>query len=163
MTSGAKWITARSTASGSARRFAGGRASIVADLAAAYPTTAGVKTFTRTFTWDGGSTLTVADAVNFDAPRTSEWHLQSDTAFEGSGTRFDNGQAGEPRLRVSFMSPPDVAVTTGRATVKAPGPPGSIEKGVKEQRGYALMATTRVAVTIRVEVTLEVIGGRRPE
>jgi hypothetical protein len=138
--------------------LAGGRARIVADLAAAYPKTVGVKAFTRSFTWDGGSIITVADAVTLSAPRPSEWHLQSDTPFEGSGTRFHNGSAGTPRLRVSFVSPTDIAVTTGRATVKAPGPPGSIEKGVEEQRGHVLTATARAAETIRFEVTLEMVA-----
>ena len=136
----------------------GGRGGIVADLAAAYAKPAGVKSYTRSFTWNGGSTLTVTDAVSFDAPRAAEWHLQSDTAFAGSGTRFNNGTQDGPRLQVSFTAPQDLAVTTGRATVKAPGPPGSIEKGTEEQRGYALTATTRAAVAIRVEVTLEVLG-----
>ena len=140
--------------------FAGGRTRIVADLAAAYPETAGVKRFTRSFTWDGGSIVTVADAVTFSASRTSEWHLQSDTPFEGSGTRFQSGKAGEPRLRVSFVSPTDVVATTGPATVKAPGAPGSIEKGVEEQRGYVLSAAARAAGAIRFEVRLEALGSR---
>jgi hypothetical protein len=140
--------------------LAGGKARIVADLAAAYPETAGVRTYTRSLTWDGGSIVTVADAVTFSAPRASEWHLQSDTPFEGSGTRFQSGKAGEPRLRVSFVSPTDVVVTTGPATVKAPGAPGSIEKGVEEQRGYVLSAAARAAGTIRLEVRLEALGSR---
>jgi len=136
--------------------LAGGRARIVADLTAAYPKAAGVNAFTRSFTWDGGSIITVADTVTFGAPRTSEWHLQSDTPFDGSGTRFENGRAGEPRLRVSFGS--SLAVTTGHATVKAPGPPGSIEKGAEERRGYVLTATSPAAGTVRFEVTLELLG-----
>ena len=138
--------------------LAGGRARIVADLAAAYPKTVGVTAFTRSFSWDGGSTITVADAVTLNAPRIAEWHLQSDTPFGGSGTRFQNGSASEPRLRVSFAAPTGAAVMPGRATVKAPGPPGSIEKGAEEQRGYVLTATARAAETIRFEVTLEVLG-----
>ena len=135
--------------------IAGGHATIVADLASAYAKTTGVTTFTRRFAWDGGSILTVADAVTLSAPRTPEWHLQSDSPFEGGGTRFDNGGAGQPRLGVSFTSPTDVAITTGRATVRAPGPPGSIEKGVEEPRGYALTATARAAETFQFGVTLE--------
>jgi hypothetical protein len=140
--------------------LSGSRMKIVADLAAAYPETAGVKTYTRSLTWDGGSIVTVADAVTFNAPRTSEWHLQSDSPFAGTGTRFQNGKNGEPRLRVSFVSPADITVTTGPATVKAPGPPGSIEKGVEEPRGYALSAASRAAGAIRFEVTLELLAGR---
>jgi len=70
--------------------------------------------------------------------------------------RFENGRAGEPRLRVSFGS--SLAVTTGHATVKAPGPPGSIEKGAEERRGYVLTATSPAAGTVRFEVTLELLG-----
>jgi hypothetical protein len=134
----------------------GGRARIVADLAAAYPKAAGVTAFTRTFTWNGGSTITVADAVTLEAPKTADWHLQSDTPFEGAGTRFHNGKAGEPALLVSFASPKDLAVTAGAATVKAPGAPGSIEKGLEEQRGYALRAIAPAAAAFKFDVTLEV-------
>ena len=134
-----------------------GRVRIVADLAAAYPKVAGVTTFTRTFTWDGGSTITLADVVTLETPTITEWHLQSDTAFEGAGTRFRNGKAGEPAVRVSFASPTDLTITTAAATVKAPGPPGSIEKGAEEQRGYALRAKAPAAATIRYDVTLEVL------
>jgi hypothetical protein len=134
----------------------GGRARIVADLAAAYSKGAGVTGFTRTFVWDGGSRITVADGITLDAPKTADWHLQSDTPFEGAGTRFHNGKAGESSLHVSFATPKDLAVAAGPATVKTPGAPGSIEKGVEEQRGYMLRATAPAAAAFRFEVTLEV-------
>jgi hypothetical protein len=136
-------------------------ARIVADLAAAYPKTAGVTTLTRTFVWDGGSTITVTDAVTLAAPKTAEWYLQSDTPFEGSGQRFHNGKAGEPALRVSFTSPQHLAVAQGAGTVKAPGAPGSIEQGADEQRGYTLRATAPAADTFRFDVTLEVLARGR--
>jgi Heparinase II/III-like protein/Domain of unknown function (DUF4962) len=140
---------------------AGGRAVIVADLAPAYPKAAGVAAFTRTFTWDGGSTVRVVDEVSFSASKASEWHLQSDTPFEGSDHRFTNGTAGQPRLQISFAAPADIAVTAGRATVKAPGPPGSIENGPEEPRGYALTATAHAADAVRFEVVLAVLSGDR--
>ena len=137
--------------------LAGGKARIVADLAAAYPVAAGISAYTRTFTWDGASLITVTDAVTLKTPQASQWHLQSDTPFAGSGTTFVNSKEGEARLRVSFAAPADVAVTTGGATVKAPGPPGSIEKGTEEQRGYVLTAAARAAAAIRFDVRLEVL------
>jgi hypothetical protein len=45
--------------------------------------------------------------------------------------------------------------------VKAPGPPGSIEKGTEEQRGYVLTAAARAAASIRFDVTLELIPASR--
>jgi hypothetical protein len=141
--------------------LSGGKAFIVADLAAAYPKAAGVTKYVRTFTWDGGSLITVADDVALASAQAAAWHLQSDSPFEGSGTTFTNGKAGEPRLRVSFSAPAGVSVATGVATVKAPGPPGSIEKGTEEQRGYALTATSREADSIRFDVTLQVLAAER--
>jgi hypothetical protein len=140
----------------------GGRMRIVADLAAAYPPAAGVRAFTRRFEWDGQSSITVTDDVTLARPLTPEWHLQSDTAFTGSATVFTSGGPGEPALRVSFASPSPVTVTTGRATVKAPGPPGSIEKGVEEPRGYVLTATAPAAATVRFEVALDWRASRQP-
>jgi hypothetical protein len=138
----------------------GGTMRIVADLAAAYPPSAGVTSFTRGFEWNGKSSITVTDTVTLAKPVPAEWHLQSDSAFTGRATAFANGGAGEPGLRVSFALPAAVAVTTGRANVKAPGPPGSIEKGVEEPRGYALTATTPPVTTARFEVKLDWVASR---
>jgi hypothetical protein len=135
----------------------GKRGRIVTELAAAYPEAAGVSAFTRTFTWDGGSIVTVADEVTLESPKAAEWHLQSDTPFTGSGTRFQNGKAGDAALRVTFAAPGALAISAGPATVKAPGPPGSIENGAEEQRGYALTARAPAARTVRFDVTLEVL------
>jgi hypothetical protein len=142
--------------------LSGGRARIVAELAAAYPKAVGVKTFTRMFAWDGQSRVTVVDAVTLETPKSSEWHLQSDTPFDGGGHRFRNGKPGEAALAVSFVLPKDAAITTGAATVKAPGPPGSIEKGSEEERGYVLRAIAPAAASVRFEVTIEILAPTDP-
>jgi hypothetical protein len=141
--------------------LAGGKLRLVADLAAAYPPSAGVKTFNRSFEWDGASSIAVIDTLTLTRPLPSEWHLQSDSAFTGRATTFANGRIGEPSLRVSFASPPGVTVTTGQASVKAPGPPGSIEKGVEETRGYVLTAKAPAAETIRFDVKLDWTASKR--
>lgn len=137
----------------------GGKARIVADLAAAYPPAAGVAELRRVFNWNGVSAITIADTVRLKAPRAAEWFLQSDTPITGSGTRFRNGQAGQPRLQVVFEHPRDVTVTSRPATVRAPGAPGSIEKGAEEERGHVLKATTAPASSITFAVRLEILGG----
>ena len=137
--------------------FSGGRLRITADLAAAYAAPAGVTSFTRTFAWDGGSVFTVADTVTLAAPKTAEWHLQSDTPFEKTGTSFHNAQPGKPGLRVSTALPNGTTATTGPATVQAPGAPGSIEKGPREERGHLLRFVAPAATTFQFEVKLEVV------
>lgn len=138
--------------------FGGSQTRIVADVGAAYPDAAGIKSFTRSFTWDGGSTFSVVDTVVLGKPATAEWYLQSDTPFERAGEGYRNGKPGAAALLLSFQQPYGVSVTTGPATVRAPGPPGSIEKGPEEQRGHLLRATAGAAAVCRFEVKLEIIA-----
>jgi hypothetical protein len=132
-------------------------AHIVADLESAYPSSLGVKTFTRTFRWDGGAVFTVSDQVTLTQPQAVEWHLQSDTPFAPDGATYRNGKPGEVALRVA-LNAPDGRVSTDRATVKAPGPPGSIEKGTEEPRGYVLRVTALPVTTFAFEARLEVLA-----
>ncbi len=139
-----------------------GKTRIVADVAKAYSAGAGVSEFTRTFTWDGGGLFTVADTVTLDAAKSVEWHLQSDVPFAAEGQTHRIGKPGEASLLVTFNAPPKVPVVTGPATVRAPGPPGSIEKGSEEMRGHVLSASSPPATTVRFDVTLEVRAPGRP-
>lgn len=88
--------------------------------------------------------------------KPAEWHLQSDTPFEVSGSRYVNGAA----LEVVFIEPKDAVVEVGRATVKSPSPPGAIETGPEEQRGYRLTAKTPAAKAVRLEVRLTALAKR---
>ena len=136
--------------------LSGRRLRIVADLAPAYPANVGVKSFVRTFTWDGDALVTVADDVALASPRTAEWHLQADSPFTGTGNVFESPATG-PRLHVSFPLPSGGRAEAMRGTVQAPGPPGSIEKGPREERGYVLRITAPAAATHRFEAKLEVV------
>jgi hypothetical protein len=135
----------------------GGRMRIVADLAAAYPASAGVTTFTRTFGWDGGTAFTVNDAVTLATAKSVEWHLQSDTPFSKVGSVFSNATGSGPALRVSFDRPTAIDVVTEAGIVQAPGPPGSIEKGPREPRGSVLRATAPAATSFRFDVKIDVL------
>jgi hypothetical protein len=131
-------------------------------VAKAYPAGAGVSQFTRTFTWDGDGLLTVADTVTLDAAKSVEWHLQSDVPFAAEGQKHRIGKPNEASLLVTFNAPPKVPMVTGPATVRAPGPPGSIEKGSEEMRGHVLSASSPPATTVRFDVILEVRAPGRP-
>src|SRR6185436_6322903 len=124
-------------------------ARFVAELQNAYPEKVGVTTFARSFTWDGDATVVIRDEATLREPRTVEWHLQSDTPFEGKGARYENGSG----LAVVFVKPADLALEAGRATVKSPGPPGAIETGPEEERGYRL--TPRVPGTVKISLDVE--------
>jgi hypothetical protein len=89
-----------------------------------------------------------------------EWHLQSDTPVEVGDGRHRNGRPGEPALEIAFARPRDVKLEVGPAKVRSPGPPGSIEKGPEEERGFRLTAVAPAAVAARFEVTLKVLDKR---
>jgi hypothetical protein len=133
-------------------------AHIAADLRAAYPASAGLRTFTRTFRWDGGALFTVTDQVTLSQPKSIEWHLQSDTPFAREGDLYRNGKDGEAALAVLVKGPDGVQISTDQGTVKAPGPPGSIETGTEEPRGYVLRAITLPLTTVSFEARLEVVA-----
>jgi hypothetical protein len=99
----------------------------------------------------------VADEVTMRAPKPAEWHLQSDTPFTGDGTRYRNGDRGSAAIAITLVAPADALVSTGVATVKAPGPPGSIEKGPEERRGFQWLATAPAASSFRFDVRLEIV------
>jgi hypothetical protein len=139
-----------------------GKATIVADVEKAYPASAGVTRFTRTFTWDCGALFTVADTVTLDTPKTSEWHLQSDVPFLAEGQMHRIGKPGEASVLVTFNAPAKLPVSTGPAIIKAPGPPGSIEKGPEDMRGHVLRAPSSPSSSVRFEVSLEVGAPGRP-
>jgi hypothetical protein len=141
----------------------GGGARIVADLAAAYPPAAGLLGFTRTFSYDGALSFTVTDRIETRKPRAVSWHLQSDTPFEKRGAAFVNGSGSPPYLEVALASPSSARAETGRAFVKSPGPPGSLETGPEEKRGYQLVFTTAEPVReVGFEVRLRVHPAPRP-
>jgi hypothetical protein len=123
---------------------------VVAELQNAYPEKLGVTSFVRSFEWDGASRVTLRDEATLREPRTVEWHLQSDTPFEGKGARYENAAG----LAVVFVKPADLALEAGRATVKSPGPPGTIETGPEEERGYRLTAR-RVPGTVKISLDVE--------
>lgn len=136
--------------------LSGGRLRVVADLAAAYPK-AGVAGFTRTFEWDGKRVFTVSDDIRLTTANAAEWHLQSDTPFVQEGQTHRNTAAGDPGIRVSFVEPPKLDIRTERATIKAPGPPGSIETGPEEHRGFKLQAIAPAASAVRFQVRIEIV------
>ncbi len=114
---------------------------IVGEAAAAYPPQAGLTRFTRTFSFDGEASFRVSDRIELDQPRTVEWRLHSDTPFEAQGAGYRNGAGLTPALEVTIQATPVAEVRTGVSTVRTPGPPGSIETGPEEARGYQLVAS----------------------
>jgi hypothetical protein len=128
---------------------------VEADAAGAYPASAGLTRFHRTFTFDGQATFTVEDAIETSPPKTIEWFLHADGPFapQGDGFVFDAAPA---RLRVLVEAPAGSKKATGPTNLMAPGKPGSITDGKQEQRGYEVRVDVPASPAVTIKATLSV-------
>jgi hypothetical protein len=126
---------------------------IVAELAPGYPASLGLRQATRTFTFDGARTVRVRDEIAADRPLPAEWRLHADQPFAGAGTTFAV-TAGGARLEAELVDAAHARAETGPALLTAPGRPGSIEQGTREQRGYELVWSRPAAARQAFEVIL---------
>jgi len=111
---------------------------IVAELAAAYPPAAGLRTFRREFSFDGPASFRVRDRIETTEDRALEWFLHADRSFAIDGSSFRSESNGVA-LRGRVTLPADARLRTGPTILMAPGQPGSIEQGRKDQRGFELV------------------------
>jgi len=128
---------------------------VEADAAGAYPASAGLIRFHRTFTFDGTAVFSVEDAIETSSPRTVEWFLHADAPFAAAGGGFVL-DAAPARLHVRIEAPAGARTTTGVTNLMAPGKPGSITEGKQEQRGYEIRVDAPAATAVAIKATLTV-------
>jgi hypothetical protein len=137
---------------------------IVGEAASSYDPTAGVKRFTRTFTFEAPDRFTVSDVVETASPQTVEWFLHSDGPIATDGNHYRM-----PGLDVLVTAPGASDYAIAPTVVTAPGQPGSIEQGSSDRRGYELLvrmpAATRtlIGATLTIANTPRAAGGLRYE
>jgi hypothetical protein len=127
---------------------------VVGEAAAAYPESAGLREFTREVQWTAPATLTVRDRVKTEGPRPIEWYLHADAPFTLTPRGF-RADVGGVALVGTLAAPKCAKVTTGPTIVASPGPPGSIEKGPREERGFEVRVDVCPASAIDVTATLK--------
>jgi len=128
---------------------------VVAEASSAYPEEAGSTDFTRELRFMPPMTLVVTDRVRLRAPKPVTWYLHADRPFEltAGGFRVDvDGVA----LLGALQVPKCAKVATGPTMVMAPGKPGSIEEGTKEERGHEVRVETCPLAEVDLSTTLSV-------
>jgi len=113
-------------------------ARIVAQIAAAYPAAAGLRTFRREFRFEASARFRVRDRLETTEDRSLEWFLHADRPFSISGATFSSGSEGVALLGRAAL-PAGARLRTGPTILTAPGQPGSIEQGREDQRGFELV------------------------
>ena len=131
--------------------------SVVAEIAAAYPPAAGLKTFRREFSFAAEGRFHVHDRLETSEERSFEWFLHADRPFTTTGASFSNDVGGGLRLHGEVRLPGDARLRAGPTILTAPGQPGSIEQGRKDQRGFELALEPPVpGRTAEFDVSFEV-------
>lgn len=137
------------------------------DATAAYDSALGVKKFVRVFQYSPREGFTVTDEVETGQPAVITSLVHADRAIEKAGENNFVITAGEVKLRVQYEvrigSGSDPAETNGiKAHIEtnvltAPGPPGAVDKGDRQERGQKLVLTTsRPATSVNLLMRLKV-------
>jgi hypothetical protein len=136
------------------------------DATAAYGPELGLKKFVREFVYRSFGGFTVSDEVETARPAVLTFLLHADNRIEKeSGNRFRITAGG-----VKLLIDPTIDLTNGQPAAKqiqsvietntltAPGPPGAVDKGERQERGQKLLLSTSALTTserFRMRLTIE--------
>ncbi len=123
-------------------KFDAKSATITADLAPAYEPDKGVKKFIRTFSFSAPGTFMVADEIETEKEQTITSYLHADKEItkspENSFVFAPNGTS----LIVELLAPTGLEPKIEKNILTAPGKPGQVDKGEREERGVRLAIST---------------------
>ena len=120
--------------------------SLDADLTAAYEPSVGIANFVRQFEFKAPGEFLITDAIKTDRPQTITSFLHSDSSIVKASNGFDFEGGAKPDLFVEVLEPTLFDSVIGPNYLTAPGPPGSVDKGNREQRGVRLAISTKEPV-----------------
>jgi len=130
---------------------------VVAQIAPAYPKEAGLRTFRREFRFQAPGRFRVHDRLETSEERSFEWFLHADRPFATRGASFSSDLGGGVTLEGQTLLPERVRLRARPTILTAPGQPGSIEQGRKDQRGYELVVEPPVpGRAFELDVSFEV-------
>jgi len=124
------------------------------DATAAYGPELNLKKFVREFVYKSGPGFTVSDEVETTKPSVLTFLLHADDRIEKlEGCLFSITAGGVKLLIDPTLDAPvkqglqsiESVITTNDLT--APGPPGAVDKGERQERGQKLLLSTAVATT----------------
>lgn len=137
--------------------FADGKVTIDSDLKPAYEPEVGVEKFTRRLTFTAPGVFLVEDDIKTSKPRKMVSFLHSDTVIEKSGSGFVF-EPGNPSLLVELVAPSGLDAIIEKNVLTAPGRPGSVDKGEREERGVRLAISPKQPVSelsIKARLTIK--------
>ena len=133
------------------------KVSIIADLTAAYEPEIGVRKFIRQFEFTAPNAFLVSDDIETDRPEIITAFFHADNIIEKLS---DNKFVFEPpgtNLSLEIIAPKTFNAAIEKNILTAPGKPGSVDKGEREERGARLAVSTKEKVNkLKMETRLKI-------
>ena len=107
------------------------------DATAAYEPEFSVKKFVRRFEFTPQTGFTVSDEVQLEKPAIVTSSLHSDGVFTREAVNRFSTSASGINLLVEITEPKQLKTEMQPNDLTAPGPPGSVDKGERQERGYS--------------------------
>lgn len=144
-------------------RLEKGAAYVRGEAAAAYEPEVGLTRFTRELRFSLKEGFVVTDDITADRPRTFTRLLQADEQIEAAGAREFTLKSGGARLAVKDESEVEVGGKIEPNVMTAPGRPGAVDKGERQERGWRLaLSNATPTASARFVLRLKVAGGKNP-
>jgi hypothetical protein len=125
------------------------------DATTAYELELGVRKFVRQFEYNSVDGFTIRDEVELARPAVVTSVLHADASFRKEGNTSFSTTAGNVKLLIEVSEPKDLRSAIEANVVTAPGPPGAVDKGERQERGQKLLLSTRPLTTTRFLINLK--------
>lgn len=127
-------------------KLSGKNVSITADLTAAYEPEIGVKKFTGNFVFTSPDRFSVRDEVETARPTKITAYLHSDNKIEKLLNQTFAFEPNGTYLSAEISTTEKLLTEVEKNILTAPGRPGSVDKGEREERGVRLAVSTEEKV-----------------
>lgn len=131
--------------------------SLVADLSKAYDVRFGVKSLRRRFIFKAPDVFEIEDSIQTNEPQIVTSYLHSDNQIKQISQSLFEFEPGSTSLLAEILAPKKFEAKIEKNVLTAPGQPGSVDKGEREERGVRLTVSNLVAANkIRFLVRLKI-------
>jgi len=129
------------------------------DATNAYEAERGVKKFVREFSYRPETGFTLRDEIETDTPSIVTSVLHADVGMKKEGNGLFSINAGSVKLLIEPLEPADLRDAIEANILTAPGPPGAVDKGERQERGQKLMLSTKQPVTsVKFSIGMKVVA-----
>ena len=139
-------------------KFSAEKVLIIADVAPAYEPEVEVTKFIRRFEFTAPNDFLITDTVETAAPKIITSYLHADNSIEKNADGSFLFESPKPNLLVKILSPLAVETRVEKNILTAPGRPGSVDKGMREERGVRLAISSKEKVKqakLQMELTIQ--------